>query len=282
MPLKAIIENTEIISTFLTKNDWLDLMNRVKSENIDVIISQTSKKGYLRTSKTGIQHFVHKKGEKPEYWKPESPEHLFIKNEILLACKDANWSASPEFSENDWEADVLTTKNHKRIAFEVQLSYQTLDKTIERQDKFIRDKVRGCWFFKRIPKGLNQLDANNNIPFFKVTTNIEKKIEVEFYDKKIPISKFINYLLEGKIKYSDTITPSVKQKVKLKIFKLKCSSCGTIWNNYIVEGELNTNCNLKIPLDESFFVKKKFKHHPDILAKLKELEKDNKFIEVSS
>ncbi len=66
MPLRARIDNKEVISTFLSEEEWSDLKNYAKSNNVDVIIAQTKKKGYLRTSKLGLQHFVHKRGEKPE------------------------------------------------------------------------------------------------------------------------------------------------------------------------------------------------------------------------
>ena len=52
MPLRAIIDEKEIISTFLSENEWENLKDRVSSESLDVIIYQTNKKGYLRTSKT--------------------------------------------------------------------------------------------------------------------------------------------------------------------------------------------------------------------------------------
>jgi predicted transcriptional regulator of viral defense system len=87
MPLRALIDDIEIISTYLTSNDWDELKNRIKQKSLDVIISQTEKKGYLRTSKNGLQHFVHKKGEAPEDYKTETPQLLFIKSQVLLGSK---------------------------------------------------------------------------------------------------------------------------------------------------------------------------------------------------
>ena len=81
MPLRALIDNIEIISTYLNSNEWIELRDKIKQESLDVIISQTDKKGYLRTSKNGLQHFVHKKGEAPEDFKTESPQLLFIKSQ---------------------------------------------------------------------------------------------------------------------------------------------------------------------------------------------------------
>ncbi|MCK4501234.1 hypothetical protein KAU11_12105, partial [Candidatus Babeliales bacterium] len=127
MPLRARIENKEVISTFLSKEEWNNLKDYIKSNNVDVTIAQTNKKGYLRTSKLGLQHFVHKRGEKPENWKPESQQHLLAKSEVLLGCKDAGWEAISEFSKKDWIADVIAIKGKNRIAFEIQWSNQTYE-----------------------------------------------------------------------------------------------------------------------------------------------------------
>jgi len=89
LPLRAKINGKEIISTYLSKDEWSVLKSNIKLNHSEVIISQTNKKGYLRTSILGLQHFVHKKGEKPENWKPESRQHMLAKAEILLACKEA-------------------------------------------------------------------------------------------------------------------------------------------------------------------------------------------------
>ena len=72
MPLRAIINNEEVISTFLTKEEWNNLRANTKANHHEVIISLTGKPGYLRISKLGLQHFAHKRGEKPENWQPES------------------------------------------------------------------------------------------------------------------------------------------------------------------------------------------------------------------
>ncbi|MCK5133698.1 MAG: hypothetical protein KAR40_16285 [Candidatus Sabulitectum sp.] len=107
MPLRAFIENIEIISTYLMSNEWIELKDRIKQDSLDVIISQTNKKGYLRTSKNGLQHFVHKKGEVPDGYKTESPQLLFIKSQILLGCREAGWDAVSEHDENEWTAGLL-------------------------------------------------------------------------------------------------------------------------------------------------------------------------------
>jgi len=58
--------------------------------------------------------------------------------------------------ENDWIADVLACNAKVRVAFEIQWSKQSYAKTVDRQDKYDRDEVRGCWFFKRPPKKMNR------------------------------------------------------------------------------------------------------------------------------
>ncbi len=209
MPLKAIINNKEIISSLLNSEDWNNLKQEIKKYNYDVIISQTGKKGYLRKSSLGLQHFAHKQGEKPLDWKPESVQHLLAKDQIVKGCQDAGWQAIPEFKENDWEADILTFYNNIRVAFEVQWSYQTYEKTFERHKKYVRDGIRCCWFFKKLPKELldekNNPKANKNLPIFKIFEDKNKNIFVSFYEQNIPIKKFVYLLLTKSIKFSEKL-----------------------------------------------------------------------------
>ena len=132
MPLRAYIDSREVISVLLEEDEWTELKTDIKRNGLEVVIAQTSKLGYLRTSKNGLQHFVHKNGEKPEGWKPESIEHLKAKSHIVKGCNRAGWDLTTEYSEDDWRADVLASKSNERIAFEVQWSYQTADVTKER------------------------------------------------------------------------------------------------------------------------------------------------------
>jgi len=80
-------------------------------------------------------------------------KHSRIQLEILLACQNIGVEAIQEYRGRGWRADVFVPNNERAIAFEIQLSAQTLHKTLQRQSKYIRDGIVGCWLFENpIPK----------------------------------------------------------------------------------------------------------------------------------
>ncbi len=268
MPLRAIIENKEVISTFLSKEEWISLRNYIKSNNVDVLISQTFKKGYLRTSKLGLQHFAHKKGEKPENWKPESQQHLLAKSEVLLGCKDAGWDAKSEFSENDWIADVIAIKGKIRVAFEIQWSRQSYEKTLERQNKFKNSNVRGCWFIKNPPKEIcdweKKIIAEKETPIFRIYETEKGEICIDLYGNKIPIRQFVKALLNHKIKYCTHLVSKENQNIEIIFSEIKCWKCKTNQHIYIIQDTLESKCGQQIELQDDDWSNNSFKHNPQI------------------
>jgi len=268
MPLRAIIENKEVISTFLSKDEWNRLRDKIKQNNVEVIIFQTNKKGYLRTSKLGLQHFAHKKGEKPEKWKPESQQHLLAKSEVLLGCKDAGWEAKSEFSENDWIADVIAIKGNNRVAFEIQWSKQTYERTFERQKKYEKDNVRGCWFFKKPPINVidedNHVKAEKNLPIFKIFELKKGEIWINLYGKKIPLRKFIHDLLKQKVQFCKNLVSKPKQTIEIIFPEYECYSCKTKQHIYIIQDTLESQCGQPIELQNEDWNNNSVRHNPQI------------------
>ncbi len=131
MPLRAIINNEDVLAPFLDDAAWQLFKTRVKNEHLDVRLPCCGGIAYLRTSKHGLNHFVHKERDTcisaPETW-----QHLKAKREIVLACRSAGYEALTEVSGDGWRADVLAGKGNVKIAFEVQWSPQTWEETQER------------------------------------------------------------------------------------------------------------------------------------------------------
>lgn len=246
MPLRALIDNIEIISTYLNSNEWIELRDKIKQESLDVIISQTDKKGYLRTSKNGLQHFVHKKGEAPEDFKTESPQLLFIKSQILLGCKEAGWNAISEYVENEWSADILASNEKNRIAFQVQWSPYSFEKTKARQKYYKQDSVRGCWFFKNPPKELRDWDkkpiADKDIPLFKIVETENKDIKVDFNNQLLEVKEFIVLLLCRKIKFCSAMKAIRKQMITINFYEKSCWKCGANQHSYYLSETVKSNC----------------------------------------
>lgn len=80
-------------------------------------------------------------------------KHDRIQKQIVSACQDLGISAIQEYSGTGWRADVFIPDSERPIAFEIQLSSQSLNRTLERQLKYIKDGITGCWLFENpIPK----------------------------------------------------------------------------------------------------------------------------------
>ncbi len=177
--------------------------------------------------------------------KPESPEHLSAKFEIIKACQENGWTATPEYAENEWRADVLATKNGKRIAFEIQWSNQTIDDTKVRQDRFNSSNVRGCWFFRTIPKQLRNYGdsylAVKEMPFFKIEKEGDLTL-VSFNQRKWSLHEFVSELLNGRIKFREQYTPQHNQEVEILFFKTICWKCDQIQDLYTVKTAIKSQC----------------------------------------
>lgn len=248
MPLRGIINGEAMIGSFLGDDEWNQLKQRVKSENLAVRIPCCSNLAYLRTSKHGIHHFVHKmRGDcmsAPETW-----QHLKAKQEIVRACREAGYDASTEVEGDGWRADVLAVKGNVKIAFEVQWSPQSWDITLERQQKYKDAGIRCCWLFKSPPEGYR---ANRDVPLFKLKVS-EDACNVIFnpqsyYDwqkeehQRIPVRDFVISLLTGKIRFCEHITAKHQQSVEIRFINRPCWKCGAFYDVYKVLNTFESNC----------------------------------------
>lgn len=247
MPLRAYIDNEEIISIDQDEKQWDDLKKRLKSKESVLTLPCCRQIGFLRTSTKGLKHFVHAKSGNACDWKPETPEHLLAKIQIIEACKENGWKAVPEFSETNWRADVLAIQNDKRIAFEVQWSKQTFEDTKFRQERYKESNVRGCWFFRTAPKELREYDeclkANKEIPAFKIFKDENSNIIAQLKQTQIPLKSLVDNLLKRRLKYCEHIRLKPKQEVTIVFFETSCWKCHNSQHLWTVEQNLVTVCN---------------------------------------
>jgi hypothetical protein len=247
MPLRAYLDNEEIISIDLTNDQWIEIKNRLKRKESILRLSCCNQTGFLRISKKGLKHFVHEKSANPCDWKPESPEHLKAKIEIIEACKLNDWKAIPEFSEGEWRADVLAIKNNARIAFEVQWSKQTYEETILRQKRYKDSNVRGCWFFRTAPKELREYDetlkANKEIPAFKIHTDENSGLIANLKQTQMPLRDLVDGLLNRKLKFCKLKSLKSRQEVTIVFFETRCWKCKKPQHCYTVDQNLLSVCN---------------------------------------
>ncbi|MBN3489885.1 hypothetical protein JV173_00010 [Acholeplasma equirhinis] len=145
--------------------------------------------------------------------------HDKVKYEVAQICRDLGYEVKEEFKGKDWRADVLVKANNQIYAFEIQTSIQSLNKTIQRQEKYLRDGVIGCWLFEKEP---NQTDELKDLPLFKFK-NINDKITVSLKGRKeLTLKVFLSDFLNNKIQFRKILSP---HEVEVRIIDCDCWKC---------------------------------------------------------
>lgn len=289
MPLKALIKDKFVVSSLLSDEQWQKLKDAYLNKEFEIVIAQTGKRGYPRTSKLGLNHFAHLPGEKPPDWKSESPEHLYAKDQIVRAAIAMGWKAEPEYISNEgWIADVFLTKVVKgkelKLAFEVQWSPQTLFETEQRQEKYIESGVRCCWFFKRLPYDEKWDKPSKDIPMFRLSLGEDSQMYVEFMCKNIGLYDFVCSLLNGEIKYySEVYLPmGLLLEIEYKFYRTTCWRCGSIQYKYLISTIMHkTKCGKEFSFIEESGQIRQPRFEEDIIKEAQNIAKE-KGVELAS
>jgi hypothetical protein len=194
----------------------------------------------------------------------EQSKHEKIKLKIIETCKDLNLKTVPEYRGKDWRADVYASNNSVRFAFEIQISPQSLAKTLARQAKYNRDGIIGCWLFE---KPLAKLaDERPDLPLFYVTQKTDSSFSVSLSGRKeLPIHEFLETFLTGKIKFCNVARTKPIQHVKLVFFEMECWKCKAMNHIYYVEAALYSACNAIIQPMETMWGSDHIEHRPEII-----------------
>jgi len=269
MPLRAIINGDSVTAPLLNDEEWASLRDRVKADKLDVRMTCCDNVGYLRTSKHGFHHFVHKvRGDctsKPETW-----QHLKVKGEIVRACRDAGYEASTEVDGDGWRADILATKGDIKIAFEVQWSPQTLETTLERQEKYAASGVRCCWLFKSPP----QMAARADLPLFKLEVTEDTPSNIQFGEQgyrrrdnygltAIPLATFVQDLLRGRVRHCEQLRSQSRQKLRIVFIEIACWKCKRPYHVYYMS-DVVTGCGHRLQSSDGLWENEKFYFAPEI------------------
>ena len=241
MPFKAKIMDKTYISIDLSNNEWNELKKIASSNRESIKLFCCDNLPYLRISKMGTKHFVHKTKNNCN-WKPESPNHLKSKEIIFKACKEEGWKVEPEFYYNDWIADIFTTDGDKKIAFEVQWSRQTDEETIRRQQKYRKDGIIGIWFFRYIPETLIR---NKEIPAFKLIKK-ENNYFIAVNSNEIELGSAVKHFLRGNIEFKEKLTEKRTQNVNIYKFNMECWKCKKATPVIAVNSFYISQCNCEL------------------------------------
>lgn len=202
--------------------------------------------------------------------------HDKVKREIYNICNSLGYTTKEEYGKKGWRTDLYVEANNKKYAFEVQMSPQSLKKTIERQDKLLKDNVFGCWLFEKEPARQNK--ELENLPVFKIIDN-KGDISISLKGRKeLPLQTFISDFVNEKIQFRNFLSPL--PKINIVILEMGCWKCGVVNHIYYI-APFDTPCNTHISLNESsrMWESNKMCFRPEIIKSVQEyadLEKGKK------
>ncbi|MCK1506316.1 hypothetical protein IVB21_15655 [Bradyrhizobium sp. 18] len=138
----------------------------------------------MKTSARGLNFFAHK-SRGPCRSGPEAEEHLALKLLAVAAARRAGWDCSTEArgaspSGEAWTADVLAQKGRHKIAIEVQLSSQTNEEILRRQERYRQSGVRCLWLVRQ-----PGFPVSKDLPAACVSGDIATGFEARLSDQEL-------------------------------------------------------------------------------------------------
>ncbi|MBK8022856.1 MAG: hypothetical protein IPK19_15850 [Chloroflexi bacterium] len=181
----------------------------------------------------------------------ETDAHQRAKAAILNGCAHAGYQAVTEASGEGWRVDVMASRGNVRIAFEVQWSPQKLRETVARQERYARDGVRGCWFFRQPPAMLERADtlkARRDLPLFHLFANADGSFVVRLGGRLTPLDIFVSALLTQRVRFCEEVTAAETQTMSLGFYPVRCDACGRTGHVYRLLTPLRARCGHVVPL----------------------------------
>jgi len=201
-------------------------------------------------------------------------KHDRIQMQIVATCRELGFDVKQEHRGKGWRADVFVPNNKRPIAFEIQLSPQTLKRTLERQAKYNNDGVLGCWFFETPASKLNE--ERPDLPLFYVEENDGSPLMVNLGERnKIELSKFLTNFISNNIQFRTTAKTKNAQRVKIAFYEMDCWKCGELNHLFYVATPFYSSCNAKIKPDEGLWESNSLEYRPEIVAAVQSFVKAN-------
>lgn len=152
----------EVIEAFSASDDeW----NEICRESIGTyLMPQSEWPAVPKVSIRELRFFAHHPGFDGAKPQPESYAHTRLKIDVAKAARRLGYQADLEEAGtcpkgSPWRADVMVTDhNNAKIAFEVQLSSQTLKEYRLRTERYLASSIRCCWIFPK-RKGSTRLTS---------------------------------------------------------------------------------------------------------------------------
>jgi hypothetical protein len=169
---------------------------------------------------------------------------------IAQAGHAVGYQVRTEWFGPDWRADVLAVRDATRLAFEVQWTPSALTDTLERQGRYRRDGVRGCWFFRQPPAELAA--ARRELPLFELVPApdgallVSSRFLSDRSDTRIPLGDFVAALLRRRIRYGTTTVAAPQQRVRVTFAPFRCWRCGRRYHAYYVASPYLSRCGREL------------------------------------
>ena len=201
----------------------------------------------------------------------KSQLHMMAQNAILDACNALNYTAQLEYHCSGYRPDVMVFVGEKKYAFEIQVSPQSFKKTRERQEKYLRDGIIGCWIFEKEPTKI-QVEMDD-LPIFKLIVQ-DNQLYVSLKDRKtLPLEDFIKDFITGRIKFCQHL--KLLPIVTVNFIEFPCWKCGTIHHIYYLDS-FQTACNIKITPDDNLWSNNKILFDSKVVKAVQEYAKTEK------
>lgn len=223
VPLRALIDGADCVSSDISCDEWRRLALHLRRRQQSAVLPCCGARAVPKTSNRGTQFFAHFKRVKCTS-SAETEEHRRIKQQLLLGCRDAGWSARTEEVAADgvWRADVLARLDGRAVAFEIQWTRQSPEETERRQHIYKAAGVRGCWLFKALPR----MRERRDVPAFALSfenTHLDPSVRVGAHT--LTVREFASTMLNGDCKFMSSLTLVAPYSVMVHLRATVCSAC---------------------------------------------------------
>ncbi len=195
----------------------------------------------------------------------ESSTHFAIKQQIYETCKLLGIESTTEAVGKGWRADVLVQTGRLPIVFEVQTSPQSLKKTIERQERYLKHDVSGCWLFINPVAKLNH--ERPDLPLFYVNEEEPEKFSVSLGGRRsLDLQQFVEEYIQGKIRFCHDAVSHREQAIHLVFYEFECWKCGQINHPYMLKTMFKSACNATVHPNETLWGSNRSEFRPEVRA----------------
>ena len=196
--------------------------------------------------------------------------HSRTQEEIVNVCKSIGLHTQKEYICNGYRSDVFAFDESNKYAFEVQITPQTLKKTEERQNKYLKDNITACWLFEKEPNGYKEME---HLPIFKLSEQ-NNKLSVSLKNREtLSLENFVKDFIDGKIKFCNTM--KMLPQVQVVFIEFPCWKCKEM-NHIFYIAPFHSSCKAELRIEESMWSSNKFRFKPEILEKIIEYSRSEK------